>query len=270
MEELEQIPARVIRSATIGFGMINIPVRIMTATQERGIAFNMLHTKDGARLKQPWICSEEEVEVPPDERVRGYRYNQDRYVTISDEEIARARPERTSIIEIESFVKEGEIDIRYFEKPYFLQPDRGAAKAYTLLREALRRSRLVGISTYVAYSRGYIGVIKPFNETLILEQVRFFSELRAPNINLPQVEISDQELKLAQRFIGSLRGPFDPSAYKDVYTEELQRIIDAKISGKEPEIIGEAPSPTRTVDLMEALRASIEEVKTKKASKNPN
>jgi DNA end-binding protein Ku len=197
--------------------------------------------------------------VPYDEIVKGYEYGEGDYIVLTEEDFARADVRRTKTIDIEGFVEEAEIDVRYFEKPYYLEPQKGAAHAYALLREALEQSGKVGIGRFVMRNRENLAVLKPVGPVITLTQIRFPAELRSPaQLDLPEEgRAKGRELEMALSLIDQLSQPFQPETYHDTYTEELKTVIAEKAKGRKPRTKGEAPAATKVQDLMEALRASL-------------
>lgn len=261
-EKKKQQPkgARPFWSGTISFGLINIPVRLYAATQERNLNLDMLRKRDLCPINFARVCRATGEEVPLDEIVKGYEYQKGDYVVLDEEDLKRADVKKTQSIEVVEFVKESEINPDYFEKPYFLEPDRGAAKSYVLLREALRRSKKVAICKFVLRTRENLGALRAEGDALVLNQMRFQSELREPaGLDLPpSEEVNPREVEMALKLIDQLTEPFQPEEFHDTYREELEEIIRAKAQGKRPAAKGKAPKPTAVPDLMETLRASLE------------
>lgn len=259
---------RAIWSGSISFGLVNIPVRLYSASQaNEGLDLNMLHKTDMSPIRYARICRADGEEVPWEDIVKGYEYQKGDYVVLTDDDIKKASPEKTQTIDIAQFVDEKEIDSRYYEKPYYLEPDKKAEKPYALLREALRKSGKVALAKYVLRNRERLAAVKPIGQVLVLNQMRFSSELRQPaGLTLPDAKLtSETEVKMALALISQLSGHFVPEDYHDTYTEELEEIIDAKVRGKEPAKTTAAAKPTAVKDLMATLKASLEaeEVKTK-------
>lgn len=254
-------------SGSLAFGLVNIPIRLYSATGEKGIDFDFLHKKDLSPIRYAKVCKADQEEIPNEDIVRGFEYRKGDYIVVTDEDFERANVRRTKTIEIVDFVAQEEIDTVYYEKPYYLEPDRGADKPYALLREALRKSGKVGVAKFVFKNREHIAVIKPKDDMIVLNQLRFKSEIReAEGLNLPSAEqVTDREMEMALALVSQLTETFKPEDYKDSYTEELKRVIEEKAQGKTPEVRGEAPEPTPVIDLMAVLKASLEQER-KKAS----
>ena len=236
-------------------------MRLYTGTAEEAhIDLDMLHKKDLSPIRFARICKADGKEVPYQDIVKGYEYEKGEYVVVSEEDFAKANVKKTKTIEIVDFTFEDEIDSVYFEKPYFLEPEKSSIKAYTLLREALKKSKKVGIAKFVLRNREHLGVIKPFKNALMINQLRFYQELRGEDqFNLPaNQKVAAKELEMAIKFINQLTVKFNPKAYHDTYTEELKALIQQKIKGKKPskKAIRE-PKPTKVHDIMDLLKASL-------------
>jgi DNA end-binding protein Ku len=258
--------ARAIWSGAIAFGLINIPVKLFTATQEHELAFNQLRKGDLSRIKYMRVAANDGQEVPFDDIVKGYEIEEGVYVVIEDEDIKKAAPKKTQTIEILSFANEEEIDTTYFEKPYFLAPEKNAARAYVLLREALKKSKKVAVAKFVLRTKENLAILKPEGDALILNQIRFQSELREPdNLALPGTDaMSDKELDLALSLVNQLTETFNPTQYKDTFTAELKNIIEQKAKGIDiTALAAQAPAATGEEDLLASLRASLEASKDK-------
>ena len=253
---------RAMWSGAVSFGLVNIPVRLYSATGgETKLEFDLLHEKDKSPIRFARICKLEGEEVPYQELVKGFEYSDGEYVILTDEDFQKADVTKTRAIQIQDFVKEEEIDDIFFEKPYFLEPDKGAAKAYALLREALRQSGMVGIASFVLRNREHIAAIRPSGNVLMLDQLRYPSEIRKPEgLKLPEAaEIDQRELDLALALVNQLTDEWKPEKYHDTYTEELRRVIEEKAQGRIPVPKGEEPRPTEVVNLMDALKKSLEQ-----------
>jgi DNA end-binding protein Ku len=250
-------------SGSLVFGLVNIPVKLYSATEERTPQFDFLHKKDLSPIRYAKVCKNEGEEVPGDEIVKGFEYRKGEYVVMNEEDFERARPRLSRSVEVVEFVQEEEIDSMYYDKPYYLEPDRGADKAYALLRDALLKSGRVGIAKYVIRNRERIGAVRPDGDVLVLNQLRYAAEVRQPEgLKLPASEqTNEREMELAMTLIEHLTEKFDPAAFVDTYSDELRSMIEQKAEGREIAPIGEAPEPTKVVDLMETLRASLEKAK---------
>jgi DNA end-binding protein Ku len=251
---------------SIAFGLVNIPVRLYSATESQGIASNMLYKKDLSRIRFQRVAESTGKEVPADEIVKGYEVEKGQYVVLSDEELSDVAPEKSSGIEIQEFVNESEISSLYFEKPYYLEPDKGAGKAYALLREALTKTGKVGIAQFVMRNRESLCALKPQGQGLVLNALRFASEIRSMDeLSLAsQEKISANEVSLATKLIEGMADKFDPAKYKDTYSEELQKLIDAKAKGEKRQAPAPKAAKSNVIDLVAALQESLGTVKKAK------
>ncbi len=260
---------RSIWSGSITFGLVNIPVKLYSASKERAISFDFLHKKDLSRVRYARICLKENKEIPYEDIIRGYELGSGNYVEVDEKDLEQANQRKTKSIEIINFSKEEEVDPIYYEKPYYLEPDKGADKSYLLLKEALKKSKRVGIAKFVLRNKEHLAMVRPTGGILSLIQLRFNDEVRnAEELKkISTKEISDQEISLALALVDQLTKRFDPSGYRDDYTEELKEIISEKSEGKVPAESEAAPSPTEVKDLMEVLKKSLEETKEKQKSR---
>lgn len=247
-------------SGSLSFGLVNIPIQLYPATDDKGLDLDMLHKKDLSPIRFVRVCRAEEKEIPYQELVRGYEIEKGNYVVLTDEDFQHADVKKTQSIEIVGFSDANQIDSIYFEKPYYLEPDKGSDKAYALLREALRQSKKVGIARFVLRNREHLGVIKDDHNIILLNQIRFKDEIRdASQLKLPEMdEAGKREMEMALKLINELTERFKPEAYKDTYEQELRALIQKKAEGKAPTRRGKEPKPTKVIDLMSALRASLE------------
>lgn len=259
---------RAIWSGALSFGLVNIPVHMYTASKDKEISFVLLHKKDLSEIRYARICKAEGKEVPWSEIVKGYEFEKGDYVVMSDADFEKANLKKTKTIEIVSFIEEDEIDSMYYVKPYYLEPDKNAGNAYNLLREALKKSKKVGLARYVLRNREHLAIVKVHEDMLILNELRYQTELLRPeDLKLPESKkTSAKELNFAVQLIDQLTVPFRPKAYKDTYTEEIKQIIKQKSKGRAVHPKTEAPKSTKIHDIMSLLQASLEH-KKKKASK---
>jgi DNA end-binding protein Ku len=258
---------RSIWSGAISFGLINIPVKIYSASEEKGLDFRMLEKHGHCPISFARVCRSTNKEVPYQDIVKGYEYQKGDYVILTDEDFAKVAPKKTKTIDVVSFVDEKEIPSEHIEKPYFIEPDKKAEKAYVLLREALKRSKKVGVAKWVMRNKEHIAMIRPDGNALVLIQMRFASELRDPNdLNLPEkANFTKQELDMAVMLIEQLEEHFNAEEYKDTYTDELKKLIEKKAKGKTVRVTDDdaAPVPTDMRNLMEALKKSLDEERRK-------
>lgn len=248
---------------SIAFGLVNIPVRMETAVRSHDVSFRLLHEEDLSPVKYEKVCKAEGEPVPWDEIVKGYEYRKGQYVVLDEEDFQKAALESSDSIEILDFVDEDEIDVRFFDKPYFLVPDRGGEKAYALLREAIRQTGSTGIGKVVIRKAQHLAAIRADGEALICETMRFADELvDGSELSFPGAEgVRPQEMEMATQLIGNLTTEFDPGQYTDEYRENLMRIIRAKTAGKEVELEEpeHATEDGKVIDLMSRLKASLDQ-----------
>jgi DNA end-binding protein Ku len=262
---------RSIGSLTISFGLVAIPVKLYSATQtSASISFNLLHKGCGSRLKQQYICIKEGTVVERDDMVKGYEFAKDQYVTFTPEEIKALEEVGTHAIEISEFVPIESIDPVYFDKTYYLAPDKGAAKPYGLLTEALKDSGRAAVGRWASRGKSYLVILRPVGDVLTMQQLHFATDVRSVNeIEVPKPDVKPAELKLARQLIDQQTAPaFEPTAYTDEVRARIQAEIQKKVEGQEISVAEEAPETGtgKVIDLMEALRASLEKTETAKAS----
>ncbi|MFB3387558.1 Ku protein [Flavobacterium sp. LAR06] len=258
---------RSIWTGSISFGLINIPIKLFSAVQESSLDLDMLDAKDLSNIIFKRFNENTGKEVAYGNIIKGYKI-EDKYVILEDEDFQAADAVKTKTIDIQSFVAEKEIDSIYYEQPYFLEPDKGAMKAYALLRDALAASGKVGVTSFVLRNKESLAILKPYKDVIVLNRIRFEQEVRDPSeLKLPPVaKTSTKEMDMAEKLIDQLTEKFDISSFKDEYTAKLLDIIKKKAKGKEPK----KPTELKVVhkqtdDLMEMLKASLE-TKKKKSS----
>jgi DNA end-binding protein Ku len=252
---------RSIWSGSLTFGLVNIPIKLYVATEEKRLDLDMLHKKDMSPIRFARVCRNEEKEVPYDQIIKGYEVDKDDYVVLTDEEIKKANVQKTNSIEIMEFVNEDEIDSVFFEKPYYLEPAKGAQKSYALLVEALKKAGKVGIAKFILRTRERMAIIKPHENLIILEQLRYAQEIRATKeLNLPDEKyVNKKEIDMAIAFINQLTDEFKPDQYHDTYKEKLEKVIQAKAKGEVIRTTGKEPVPTKVEDLMTLLKANLDQ-----------
>jgi len=263
---------RAIWKGNISFALVSIPISLFSATRKSELSFHYLHKKDMSPVSYKRFCDTENSEVPWEEITRGYEYEKDQYVEITDEDLDKADIELTKTIQIQEFVQENEIDPVYFDKPYYLEPQKGGERAYALMRDALAQSKKVGIAKVVLKSREHLAAVKSVGNMLTLQTMRFSHEIvDAGSLNLPaKAEISKKEMDLANTLIDSMSDKFDPSRYKDDYYDKVLGIIQMKVAGVTPQVPApKGPGPAKVVDLMEILKQSLNETKKAKAGRTP-
>jgi DNA end-binding protein Ku len=254
--------ARSIASLTLSFGLVAIPVKLYSATQASGaISFNLLHKDCGSRLKQQYLCIREDVVVDREHMVKGYEFAKDQYVVFSAEELKALEETATQAVDISEFVPLSGVDPVYFDRAYYLAPDKGGAKPYALFVRALQQSGLCAVGRWAARGKQYIVMLRPAGDTLVMQQLLYAEEVRqASEIEVPKAEVRENELQLARQLIeqGSVEH-FDPSGYTDEVKARIEAAIEKKVAGQQ---ITHVETPTaatgQVIDLMEALRASLE------------
>lgn len=251
---------RAIWSGAISFGLVNIPVKLYSGTSaERSLDLDMLSKKDMAPIRYARISTASNKEVEWKDIVKGYEIEKGKYVVITDEDFKKASPEKTNTIEILQFVNEKEIDSIFYEKPYYLVPDKGAAKPYTLLMKALEKAGKVAVATCVIRNREHIFTIKPMSsEILVLEQLRYADQINeAPEIKSPAAKVTQQEINLALKLIDQLTETFKPEVFKDTYTDTMKKLIEAKAKGRKISVPSVEKKTAAVKDLMSVLKESL-------------
>ncbi len=255
-------------SGSIAFGLVNVPIKLYSATvSDHGVNLDMLHKSDLSPIRYARICKADGKEVAWKDIVKGYEIGDGQYVPITEADLKQASSKKSSAIEIDQFVAVEEIDSVYFDKPYYLTPDKGAARAFNLLRQALEKSKKVGVAKFVFRNREHLVIIKPYYDLLVLNQLRFQEEIRSiADFDLPEKEkVTAREMEMAIALVNQLTQEFDPSQYKDTYTAELRDMIKNKSKGKLPvPKAAKAAKPTKVVDLFETLKASLKPTKEKR------
>lgn len=252
--------ARPFASGTVSFGLVTIPVKLYsTGETSTGVQLNMLHKKCGSRLKQQYICPVDNEVVERDATIKGYEYSKGQYVLFSDEELKALTPEATNAIEITEFVPLAQVDPIYFEKSFYLGPDKGGDRPYRLLAQAMLDTGRAALARYAARGKDYLVLVRPFSDGLLMQQLRYADELRAfSEVPVGAAELKDTELKLAKQLIEQIATEeFHPEQYEDTVRNKVRALIDKKVQGEE---ISAAPEPApkaQIIDLMEALKASL-------------
>jgi DNA end-binding protein Ku len=255
--------ARAIAGATVSFGLVSIPVKLFAATQaSAGVSFNLLHKKCNTRLKQQYICPTDNEIVHRDDMVKGYEFAKDQYVTFTPDELKALEEKATGSIDIAEFVPLAAIDPVYFDRPYYLGPEKGGDKAYLLLAEAMRESGRAALARYAARGKQYLVMLRPTRDgrALVLQQLLYADEVRPlADVPLPDGEVREPELKLAKQLIDQIASEtFDPTQYHDDVRERIQADIEKKVQGHDiTEVSEPAAEPARIIDLMAALKASL-------------
>jgi DNA end-binding protein Ku len=225
----------------------------------QGIDLNMLHKDDHAPIRYARICRKDGEEIPWNDIVKGYEYREGDYVVLTKKELEEIDAKKTQTIDIQQFVDEADIDIRYFEKPYYLEVVKGGEKAYALLRGALEKSGKLALAKFILHEREHIAAIKPVGRALVLNQMRYPTDLREPgDLHLPtDKELTAKELEMALALVKQETKPFIPEDLRDTYTDELEELIKDKTKGKKPAPKTKAPKETNAKDLMSTLKASL-------------
>ena len=266
--------ARAIAGATVSFGLVSIPVKLFAATQaSAGVSFNLLHKKCNTRLKQQYVCPTDNEIVQRDDMVKGYEFAKDQYVTFTPDELKALEEKATGSIDIAEFVPLSAIDPVYFDRPYYLGPEKGGDKAYLLLAEAMRETGRAALARYAARGKQYLVMLRPTQDgrALVLQQLLYADEVRPlADVPLPDGEVREPELKLAKQLIDQIASEtFDPKQYHDDVRERIQADIEKKVQGQDITEAAETPAePARIIDLMAALKASLGKGKTAASSES--
>jgi DNA end-binding protein Ku len=258
--------ARAIWSGAISFGLVNVPVKLFSATSPKSVRFHQLSAKTGARIRQKRVDESTGDEVPYEDIVKGYELSPDRYVLIDTDELDALDPKATRTIDIEDFVDLAEIDPIYYDHSYYLAPSAGGAKAYRLLLEAMRESGKVAVGKVVLRSKQQLCALRPAGDVLTLSTMLFGDEVLAPDRldeldGIADADASERELAMAKQLIASLSTDFDPARYRDEYRDRVLALIERKASGEEIAAVPQAEEPAAAPDLMAALEASLAAVR---------
>jgi DNA end-binding protein Ku len=253
--------ARPIGSATVSFGLVSIPTKLYSATEAGAtVSFNLLHKDCGSRLKQQYICAKDGSIVERADMVKGYEFQKDQYVMFTPEELKELEEKATQAVDITEFVPAEKIDPVYYEKAYFLGPEKGADKAYRLLSRAMRESGRVALAKYAARGKQYLVMLRPGEgDTLVMQQLRYADEVRSiKEVPIAEGEVREQELKLAMQLIGQIsHETFDPTQYEDEVRKRTLGLIEQKVAGQEITVSPVEAPKAQIIDLMEALKASL-------------
>jgi len=258
---------------TVSFGLVSIPVKLYSATEaSRAISFNLLHKDCGSRLKQQYLCLKEEVPVAREDMVKGYEFAKDQYVIFTPEELKAMEETGTHMAEITEFVPIEAVDPVYFDKAYYLAPDKGGAKPFALLASALRESRRCALGRWAARGKQYIVMIRPVEDGLVMQQLLYAGEVRSiKDIDIPKTEVKPAELKLAKMLIEQQASEtFDPAQYTDEVSARVEAAVQKKVEGQEITLTEAPQGGAQVIDLMEALRASLEKKAPMAAKKMAN
>jgi DNA end-binding protein Ku len=251
---------------SVTFGLVNIPVRLYSAVQEKGLKFHMLHAEDGGRIKYQRVCAICGKEVSWNDIVKGYEYSKDHYVHFTDEELQGIDLDSIKAIDVVNFVPLEDIDPVYFNKTYYIVPEPSGLKAYRLLQQALDAEEQVGIAKIALRDKEHLATVRLKDDLFVLETMHWPDEIRQPEFEEldKKVTVRDPEVKMARQLIQQLSADFNPEEFTDEYRTRLEQLVEQKVEGQEITVAAEQEEePTKVVDLMEALKASVEEAKKK-------
>jgi DNA end-binding protein Ku len=259
---------RTIWKGALSFGLVHIPIRMYSASKGNELKFKMLHKKDNGEIRYARICQEDGKEIPWEEIVKGYEYQTGDYVVLTEDDFKKANLEKTRSIEILDFTEENQIDTIYYDTPYYLEPEKGAASAYALLLEALKRSEKVAVGRFIFHNHEHIGVIRPHGNLLVLHQLRYHNELTNPKkLIIPRVKVAKTEINMALQLIDQLTKPFKPENYSDTYVKELKKVIDKKAKGKKIVVKKTKEEPVKVHNILSLLKSSLKKQKAKQKRK---
>ncbi len=253
---------RAIWNGSISFGLVNIPIRLYSASEERALSFHLFDRHDMCPVSYKKVCRDDNKTIASKDIVKGYEVDKGRYVVLEKDDFKRANARKTETIDIVQFAEISEIPPKLFDKPYYIEPEKKAAKAYGLLRDALKKTNRAGIAQYVLRDKEKIGALMVEDDQLILIQLRYLDEIRDPSdLHVPgAAKYSSKEMEMATALVEDMAQKFDPKKFKDTYTGELLKVIKAKAKGKLKEVAIKSPiQPTDVDDILAALRKSIEE-----------
>lgn len=258
---------RSIWNGSISFGLINIPIKLYSGSEERKLDLDMLDKHDHARIRYKRVNENTGEEVEYKDIVKGYKQDDDSYVILEKEDFDNANIKKSRTIDIEEFIEESEVADVLFKKPYFLEPQKEGGKSYNLLRDALKKTKKLGVATFVLRSKENLCLIGEYKGAIVLHVIRFSDEIRDPGeLNLPDVKVSKKEVDMALSLIENYTEEFDFDKYKDVYNEQLLKVIKEKSKGKKTKVAKFESKATPATDLMEQLKASLDKKKKKSAS----
>jgi DNA end-binding protein Ku len=264
------MPARALGSATIAFGLVSIPVKLYSGAESAAtVRFNQIDRRDGSRIRQQLISANSGEIVPKEDIVKGYEFAKGQYVLFNPEELKALEVAATYMIDIDQFVPDGTVDRIYFDKAYYLGPDKGGARAYHLLAKALRSSDRIAVGRYAARGRQHLVLVRPKEEGLLLEQLHYADEVRAfSEVPIEKAEVKEAELKLAQQHIDqAATDTFDPALYRDEVREQVMALIQRKVEGEDISVAPTEKPEHKIIDIMEALKASLDSTDKRKPAK---
>jgi DNA end-binding protein Ku len=266
--------ARTIWTGSLSFGLVNIPIGLYTATSERTVHFNQFEEGTTDRIRYKRVNERTGEEVPTAQIVKGVDLGAGSFVLLSDEELESLEPQRSKTIEISDFIEQADIDPIYYRTTYYLAPQGEAAvKTYVLLRQAMLEASRIAIASFVMRGKEYLAAIRPEADVLALETLYFADEVRDPRTELPNLEsdatFSDREVGAARLLIDAMASEWEPERYRDTHRERVEELVEAKRKGETVEVADEAPEPAQVIDLMEALKASVERAQAATAQPTP-
>lgn len=265
-----RMAARALGSATIAFGLVSIPVKLYTAAESAAtVRFNQIDRRDGSRVKQQLISANSGEVVPREEIVKGYEFAKGQYVLFNPDELKALEVAATYMIDIDQFVPDGTVDRIYFDKAYYLGPDKGGARAYHLLAEALRSTGRIAIGRYAARGRQHLVMVRPKENGLLLEQLHYADEVRAfSEVPIEKAEVKEAELKLAKQLIDQAASDtFDATTYRDEVREQVMALIQRKVEGEDISVAPTEKPEHKIIDIMEALKASLDATDKRKPAR---
>jgi DNA end-binding protein Ku len=258
---------RTIWNGVISFGMVSIPIGIYPAAQEKDLGFNQLHSTCGTRIKQQRFCPLDQVVVQPEQIQRAYEYAKGQYIPVTDEDLAGLPVPTKQTIEILAFVDAAKIDPVYFDKTYYIEPEKLGKKPYALLLKAIEKKGVAALAKVAFRNKEHLCLLRDGGNKIVLETLYYADEIReGMTLSGADLEVGDRELMMAESLVDMLYEDFQPEKYTDTYREKLLELIEAKVAGKQMIQSPEAPPPSQVIDLMEALKASVEAAKSRKSS----
>jgi len=257
---------RSIWNGSISFGLVSIPIKLYSGSEERRIDLDMLDVHDNERIRYKRVNEKTGKEVEWKDIVKGFKKD-GAYIVLDDDDFGMANSKKSKTIDIEEFIEEKDVDDVLFKKPYFMEPQKEGKKSYNLLRDALKKTKKLGVATFVMRQKEHLSLIGVYKNALVLHVIRFEEEIRDPKeLKLSTTKVSKKEVDMAVSLIENYTETFKLSKYKDVYNDQLMKIIENKASGKKPKIEKIDTTPTDAKDLMAQLKASLEKKKKSKAS----
>ncbi|MBT0810523.1 Ku protein [Litoribacter ruber] len=258
---------RSIWNGTVSFGLVSIPVKLYSATEDRKLDLDMLDSADNARIRYKRVNETTGEEVAWKDIVKGFKNDDGNYIVLTDEDFEQANVKKNRTIEIESFIEASDVADVLFKKPYYLEPQKEGGKSYNLLRDALKKTKKLGVATFVMRQKENLCLIGVYENALVLHVIRFSDEIRKPSdLKLPNTKVTKKEVDIALSLIENYTEKFDFDKFKDVYNDQLMKIIKSKKSGKKTKATKYESKPTPAKDLMAQLKASLDKKKSKKAS----